>query len=666
MPSPSCIVWYAAECNKWVMGATDPYEFAMTDTTIFVMQGRLRQALHWWCSWCDSSFILSIIARGYWFPWKNEAPTPFESKNHAGTQAHGDFTRTAVQDLLRTGAAAEAPDRAALSCVSPLNVVEQREKCRLILDLRKVNEHLCVPKFKYEGLLRVAELIKPNDWMFSVDLKSGYHHVDIHPTCWRYLGFQFDGAYYYFRSLPFGLATAPFVFTQLIKQLARRWRARGWRVIPYVDDILVLSESAQQARSTCTMIVQDLKDSGLVINKKKSQLLPTQALRFLGLELDTRSGTFSVGDECRSQLKSTMATLITEGRRGRQVHIRHVALVTGMLASMSLALGATARAFSHKLLQTINTAPSWNSRISLSSEAIDELGFWMEQFDKFNGAPFHQPHQYDAVIQVDASAHSWGATFVTFRRERSTASASMPSHLPPTSSTRRELEGVLWSLRTFMHQIQGGHTLVRVDNQGVMFILRKGGSSTTELTLACKEIISLCTEHSIRLAIEWIPRELNTHADELSKLQDHDDYTLKQHWFRLLERRWGPHSIDLFANARNALLPCFCSKVPNPKAEAVNAFSTDWSGEHGFAFPPPHLIPATLRHAQRTHAKITLVIPQWTGAAWWPLVQPSPQTWAKGITSHLALASGSQCLHPGTHLRSQALDFQIVPSLHWL
>ncbi|CAI7732673.1 unnamed protein product [Closterium sp. NIES-54] len=66
---------------------------------------------------------------------------------------------------------------------------------------------------------------------------------------------------------------------------------------------------------------------------------------------------------------------------------------------MSLAMGATARAFSHELLQTINTAPSWNSRISLSSEAIDERGFWMEQFDKFNGAPFHQPHQYDAVIQ---------------------------------------------------------------------------------------------------------------------------------------------------------------------------------------------------------------------------------------------------------------------------
>ncbi|GJP50727.1 hypothetical protein CLOM_g9872, partial [Closterium sp. NIES-68] len=52
--------------------------------------------------------------------------------------------------------------------------------------LRKVNNYLDIPKFKYEGL---AELIRPGDWMFSIDLKSGYHHVEIHPSCWKFLGF---------------------------------------------------------------------------------------------------------------------------------------------------------------------------------------------------------------------------------------------------------------------------------------------------------------------------------------------------------------------------------------------------------------------------------------------------------------------------------------------
>ncbi|GJP62787.1 hypothetical protein CLOP_g19813, partial [Closterium sp. NIES-67] len=139
-----------------------------------------------------------------------------------------------------------------------LNVVEQRNKCCLILDLRKVNAHLEIPKFKYEGLNRVAELIRPGDWMFSIDLKSGYHHVEMHPSSWKYLGFQFEGAYYSFRSLPFGLATALFVFTQLIKQLEKD---EILMLLVYMDDILLFSASTALLDSAEQMLEMQFKCS---------------------------------------------------------------------------------------------------------------------------------------------------------------------------------------------------------------------------------------------------------------------------------------------------------------------------------------------------------------------------------------------------------------------
>ena len=50
------------------------------------------------------------------------------------------------------------------------------------------------------------------------DLKSGYHHVDIHTDCWPYLGFsqvvQKVCRFYMFTVLPFGLSTARYVFTK--------------------------------------------------------------------------------------------------------------------------------------------------------------------------------------------------------------------------------------------------------------------------------------------------------------------------------------------------------------------------------------------------------------------------------------------------------------------
>ncbi|GJP35932.1 hypothetical protein CLOM_g20468, partial [Closterium sp. NIES-68] len=120
-------------------------------------------------------------------------------------------------------------------------------------------------------------------WLFTIDLKSGYHHVDIHPSYWCFLGFTLQGQHYQFLSLRFGLATAPFVFTQLIKQFAKRWRGCGIRLIPYVDDILFINATRAEVICHRAIILADLQLVGFAVNFKKSQLKPTQCLKFLDL-----------------------------------------------------------------------------------------------------------------------------------------------------------------------------------------------------------------------------------------------------------------------------------------------------------------------------------------------------------------------------------------------
>ena len=67
-------------------------------------------------------------------------------------------------------------------------------------------------KFKYEDLRTEISLIKRGDYMFTFDLKSGYHHIDICPSHYKYLGFAWEREgknqyyMYVFTVLPFGLA----------------------------------------------------------------------------------------------------------------------------------------------------------------------------------------------------------------------------------------------------------------------------------------------------------------------------------------------------------------------------------------------------------------------------------------------------------------------------
>jgi hypothetical protein len=73
--------------------------------------------------------------------------------------------------------------------VSPLRVVPKGiDKLRLILDLRYINSFLKIDSFKYESLKTIPHLCKLQDLLFSVDLKSGYHHVDIYRDYWQFFG----------------------------------------------------------------------------------------------------------------------------------------------------------------------------------------------------------------------------------------------------------------------------------------------------------------------------------------------------------------------------------------------------------------------------------------------------------------------------------------------
>ena len=61
--------------------------------------------------------------------------------------------------------------------------------------------------------------------MFSFDLKSGYHHIDIAEKHQTFLGFSWpapdsiEKIFYVFTVLLCGLSSAPYVFTKVLKPL---------------------------------------------------------------------------------------------------------------------------------------------------------------------------------------------------------------------------------------------------------------------------------------------------------------------------------------------------------------------------------------------------------------------------------------------------------------
>ena len=166
--------------------------------------------------------MLDILRQGYVLPFTS-VPTPYLRPNQHSTHAEAEFVDGAVAELVAEGYVKKV-DQKPTVC-SPLSVVANGVgKKRLVVNLRHVNRYLMVQKFKYQDLRVGMLMFKPAEWMFSFDLKSGYHHVDIIESHQTFLGFEWGSQFYVFTVLPFGLSTAPYVFTKLLRPLVRLWR----------------------------------------------------------------------------------------------------------------------------------------------------------------------------------------------------------------------------------------------------------------------------------------------------------------------------------------------------------------------------------------------------------------------------------------------------------
>ena len=76
--------------------------------------------------------------------------------------------------------------------------------------------------------------------MVKFDLRSGYHHLNVHTEHQKYLGFSWiiNGVekYFVFSVLPFGLSSAGHIFTKVVRTLVNYWRSQSFPIIVYLDD----------------------------------------------------------------------------------------------------------------------------------------------------------------------------------------------------------------------------------------------------------------------------------------------------------------------------------------------------------------------------------------------------------------------------------------------
>ena len=413
--------------------------------------------------------------------------------------------------------------------MNPLTIAENKTgKQRLVLDCRHLNKHLFQFKFKYENSEVAMVLFEEGDFMFSFDLKSAYHHIMIANDFITYLGFQWKDKFYVFNVLPFGLATAGFIFSKVTREVVKHWRSMSYKVVMYLDDGLAGAETHEKAKLLSQAVKADLISLGFVIAEEKCLWEPVHEIVWLGLVWDMKEGILRLTEGRLNKLLSYIQNLLTHLRNvGRGVGVRFLAAIVGQLISAQCVFGSTVRLRTRFTYHCVNEKTSWKAPVYVTHDAENEMKFWLENAIKMNqdGNKFRHLTEVevaDIKMYCDASSVGFGGYLVSGAEQLLGDTGMYDSWSEgemSQSSTWRELEAVH---KVFCHNIdkvKGKSVKVFTDNKNVKHIL-KVGSKKTVLNKINKEIISLCDDNDVQIQSEWIPRSLNTQADHLIEQTD--------------------------------------------------------------------------------------------------------------------------------------------------
>ncbi|KAK3261773.1 hypothetical protein CYMTET_29333 [Cymbomonas tetramitiformis] len=521
------------------------------------------------------------ITHGVKLRWKRKPPPPFDHgvSLRDATRQQQVWLDAEKERLLENGAWTRATRR---SHVSRAFLVPKpgTNKWRLVVDFRWLNQWCVKNRVKMETLKKLRRLAKPGDWCFSFDLQDGFHALGIHPDFQRFMQFDLQGDLLQCSAMPFGWSDAPRVFCKFVRVMVealrspqaaedrrenrrlrngsavrQRWSVRrrtggaggdanrhsGMRVLPYMDDFLVLVDSQREGFLRREKVQLVLHRLGLRRNEKKGQWEPTQVVEHLGLEVDLKLGQFRVTERRVHKIHTKAKEILCDAARNRRwIPARRLASFTGLCQSVYLAgtsgaalpTGALLRAGRETQLGSKgkNLACSSGGLRMVVQAACDEQ--------------VERAQDLEIPDESEDEMRSWHIT-----------------HL--------ELEAVYKTVQAFLQELEGKVVRLYCDNQAVVAMLSHFTSRNPDLMRRMRRLWLLLDLHDIELQARYIRSEANVWADNLSRCEDLDDWRLNWDWFVWANKQWGPYTVDRFAFEISAQLPRYYAAWKDPKCEVL-------------------------------------------------------------------------------------------------
>ena len=257
-----------------------------------------------------------------------------------------------------------------------------------------------------EFINQVIDIVIPNVYMESIDLKDAFYSIPIHPEHQKYLKFVVLSKILQYVCMPNSYGPAMRIFTKVSKVFFSHLRSKGFVSVVVVDDSYLQGNTFKSCLHHIENTMELLQNLGFTIHPIKSILTPTQRITFLGFVIDSVQMNLEIAE----QKKNKICNLCLEILQKEKITLRTLASVIGNFVASFPAVPLGPFFYRNlekqKILGLKLHNGKFDANITLNVESKKEIYWWINNiFESF--APLNIPDP-DITIYTDASLTGWG------------------------------------------------------------------------------------------------------------------------------------------------------------------------------------------------------------------------------------------------------------------